>query len=112
MAAGMISAWSPALVAQVSTNSTGQTVTQTTTPQQRQLERRKLMKILGFNSKDLKGLTPAERRTKIKDATDQKVALLQQQKADGTITAEGQSDLAFLETHQHRGKAKTTNTAN
>jgi hypothetical protein len=112
MVAGMLSAWTPALMAEVSTNSTGQTVTQTPTAQQRQADRRKLMKILGLDAKELKGLTPAERRTKIKDATDQKIALLEQQKADGTITADGQSDLAFLESYQHRGKAKTPKTDN
>jgi hypothetical protein len=112
MAAGMLSAWTPTLVAEVSTNSTGQTVTQTVTPQQRQADRRKLMKILGLSQQELKGLTPAERRTRIKDATDQKIAQLTQQKADGTITADGQSDLAFLQSHQHQGAPKKPKTDN
>lgn len=102
----MLSAWTPALVAQVSTNTTSQTVTQTPTPQQRQLERRKLLKILGLTQQELKGLAPADRRTRIKDATNQKITELQQKVTDGSITAQEQSDLAFLQKSLKHGKAK------
>ncbi len=108
LAAGMLSVGTPALLAQVSTNSTGQTVTQTPTGQERAANRHKLLKLLGLDAKELKALTPEERRTKIKDATDQKIAQLQQQKADGTITADGQSDLAFLQNSLKHGKRKPT----
>jgi hypothetical protein len=107
LAAGMLSVGTPALLAQVSTNSPGQTQTQNPDTQKRRQDRRKLMQILGFAPKELKGLAPDERRAKIKDATDQKIAELQQEKAAGTITAQGQSDLAFLQSiHQH-GKVKS-----
>ena len=55
----------------------------------------------------LKGMTPEDRRAKIKDATDQKISLLQQKKADGTITPDEQSDLAFLQSMHHHGKGKS-----
>ena len=67
-----------------------------------------MMKLLGLDSKELKGLTPEERRAKIKEASDQKIAQLQQKKADGTITTEEQSDLAFLEKRSQHAAAKPT----
>src|SRR5579862_2222036 len=90
LAAGMLSAGTPALLAQVSPN-TPSTSTQADnakpTPQQRQADRRRLMKILGLSGKDLKTLTAEERKTKIKEATEQKIAELKQQKASGTLGA-------------------------
>jgi hypothetical protein len=106
LAAGMLSIGTPALLAQVSTNSTGQSATQQPDPQQRQQDRRRLYKILELNPKDLKGLSPEERRAKVKDATDQKISQLEQKKTAGTITPEEQSDLTFLESHQKHGKKK------
>jgi hypothetical protein len=106
LAAGLLSVGAPALVAQVSTNSPGQTQTQNSTGQQKQQQRRQLLKILGLNPKELKGMTPEERRTTIKSNADQKVAQLQQQKADGSITPQGQSDLAFLQNYLKRTKVK------
>ena len=45
---------------------------------------------------------------KVKEATDQKIAELKQEKTAGTLTADGQSDLAFLETHEkHAHKPKS-----
>jgi hypothetical protein len=107
LAAGLLSAGSPALVAQVSTNTTVQTETAKPTPEQRQADRRKLMKILGLTGKDLKGLSPEDRRTRIKDATDQKIAQFQQAKADGTITPEQEADLAFLQKRLKHAGGKT-----
>ncbi len=111
LAAGLISAGTPALLAQVSTNTPGQNESQTSSLQKRQADRRKLMKILALDPKELKGLTPQERRAKIKEATDQKIVELKQKKAGGTITAEEQSDLAFLEKRAQRAaaRAKTDN---
>ena len=107
LAAGLFSAGTPALVAQVSTNAPGQNETQNPAPHKRQADRRKMMKLLGLDSKELKGLTPEERRAKIKEASDQKIAQLQQKKADGTITTEEQSDLAFLEKRMEHAGAKS-----
>jgi hypothetical protein len=108
LAAGLLSVGTPALVAQVSTNSPGQNATQTPNPHKRQLERRKMMKLLGLTAKELKGLTPEDRRAKIKEATDQKIAQLEQKKTDGTITTEEQSDLAFLQKRLEHATAKPT----
>ena len=106
LAAGLLSAGTPALMAQVSTNSPGQNEIQNSNGQKRQLERRKLMQILGLTPKELKGLAPEERRAKIKEATDQKIAQLQQKKADGSITTEEQSNLAFLQKRLQRAAGK------
>jgi hypothetical protein len=108
LAAGLLSAGTPALVAQVSTNSPGQNETQSS-KSQKQADRHKLMGILGLDAKELKGLTPQERRAKIKDASDQKITELQQKKTAGTITPQEQSDLAFLQQQQqHRPKKAKT----
>lgn len=109
LAAGMISAVTPALMAQVSTNSPGQNTTQNPDLRaQRREEHRKVMALLGLSPKDLKGLSPEDRRAKIKDAADPKIAALEQKKADGTITAEEQSDLTLLQRLVHHGhKAKS-----
>jgi hypothetical protein len=106
LAAGLLSVATPTLVAQVSTNTPGQSESLKPTREQRQADRRKLMKILGLSGKELKGLPADERRTKIKDATDQKIAQLKQEKASGTITAGGEADLAFLESRPKHGKRK------
>ena len=92
----MLSAGTPALLAQVSTNTTAQVDPSKPTPQQRKDDRRRLMKILGLSAED--------RRTKIKEATDQKIAELKQEKTAGTLSTDGQSDLAFLESHEKHGK--------
>jgi hypothetical protein len=106
LAGCLVSAGTPALLAQVSTNSPGQTAPQSPGTQQKHEQRRELMRILGMNPKDLKGMAPADRRAKIKEAADQKVAELQQQKTAGTITAEGQTDLAFLQNYLQHTKRK------
>ena len=106
----MLSAGTPALLAQVSTNTPTQADTAKPTPQQRQADRKRLMKLLGLSGKDLKSLTAEERRSKIKEATDQKIAELKQEKTAGTLTADGQSDLAFLESREkHTHKSKSDN---
>jgi anti-sigma28 factor (negative regulator of flagellin synthesis) len=110
LAAGMLSAGTPALLAQVSTNAPTQTTGAKPTPQQRKADRARLMKLIGLSGKELKSFTPEERRTKIKDATDQKITELKQEKTSGTLSADGQSDLAFLESHQkHAHKRKSDN---
>jgi len=108
LAAGLLSVGTPALVAQVSTNSPGQNGTPNPDAHKKQMERRKMMKLLGLTQQELKGLTPEDRRAKIKEATDQKIAELQQKKTDGTITTEEQSDLAFLEKRSQHAAAKPT----
>jgi Spy/CpxP family protein refolding chaperone len=106
LAAGLLSVGTPALVAQVSTNSPGQNGTPNPDAHKKQMERRKMMKLLGLTQQELKGLTPEERHARIKEATDQKIAQLQQKKADGTITAEEVSDLAFLQKRGEHAAAK------
>ena len=108
----MLSAATPALMAQVSTNVTGTTVNeQQQDPDlraQRREERRKAMDLLGLNPKDLKGLSPEDRRAKIKAAADPKIAALEQKKASGTITADEQANLTLLQKLVHPGhKAKS-----
>jgi hypothetical protein len=106
LAAGLLSVGTQALMAQASTNTPALTQPQKPGAQERQQERRRLLKTLGLTSKELKGLAPADRRAKIKETADQKVSQLQQQKADGSITAEGQSDLAFLQHYLQHTKVK------
>jgi anti-sigma28 factor (negative regulator of flagellin synthesis) len=110
LAAGMLSAGTPALLAQVSTNTPTHADSAKPTPQQRQADRKRQMKLLGLSGKELKSLTAEERRTKIKEATDQKIAELKQEKAGGTLSADGQSDLVFLESREkHAHKARKEN---
>ncbi len=45
------------------------------------IDNAKYMQIIGLKREDLKGLTPEDRRAKIKDATEKKVAELQQKKS-------------------------------
>ncbi|HEY3854373.1 MAG TPA: hypothetical protein VGO67_08285 [Verrucomicrobiae bacterium] len=110
LAAGMLSAGTPALLAQVSTNTPTQANSSKPTPEQRKADRARLMKLIGLSGKELKSLSAEERRTKIKEATDQKIAELKQEKTSGTLSADGASDLAFLESHgKHAHKRKSDN---
>ncbi len=124
LAAGCLAWTAPALLAQTATNAPAQNQTQAPnlrgmTREQRQeflrnhpavarqmQQRREMMKMLGLNPKDLKDLTPAERRAKIKAAAEQKVAELEKKKADGTITEQEQSALALLEKRLQHAHAK------
>jgi hypothetical protein len=110
LAAGMLSAVTPALVAQVSTNTPGQNSTLTPDQRVKQREdRKKVMELLDLSPKELKGLSPEDRRAKIKEAADPKIAALKAKQANGTITADEQADLTLLEKFMHHGhhKAKT-----
>jgi hypothetical protein len=108
LAAGMLSAVTPALMAQVSTNSPGQSSTLTPDQRVKQREdRKKVLELLALNPKDLKGLTPEDRRAKIKAAADPKIAALKLKKDNGTITADEQADLTLLQNFLHHGGHKT-----
>ncbi|HEX4122527.1 MAG TPA: hypothetical protein VH619_18070 [Verrucomicrobiae bacterium] len=113
LAAGMLSTVTPALLAEVSTNTPGQSVTQDPDLRaQRREQRRKVMELLGLSPKDLKGLTPEDRRAKIKEAAEPKIAALEAKKTAGTITADEQADLTLLKKtlhHEHKAKTDTAN---
>lgn len=55
------------------------------------------MKELGLNPEELKKLPEAERRAKIKEAADKKLAELQKKKTDGTLTDAEKQTLKNLE---------------
>jgi uncharacterized protein (DUF305 family) len=104
LTAGLLAWTAPALVAQ-STNAPSTLQNQTPTADRR-ANRKELLRILGLDAQDLKSMTPEDRRAKIKDATAQKLSELKQEKDAGTITDQGQKDLAFLQAHMgHHAKA-------
>jgi len=110
LAAGMLSAVTPALMAQVSTNTPSQSSTLTPDQRAQQREdRKKVLELLDLSPKDLKGLSPEDRRAKIKEAAEPKIAALKQKKDNGTITADEQADLTLLQNFLHHGghKAKS-----
>ncbi|HEY3913764.1 MAG TPA: hypothetical protein VGN61_04685 [Verrucomicrobiae bacterium] len=115
LAAGMLSTVTPALMAQVSTNVTGTTINEQQNSDQnsdaqakRRQDRRKAMELIGLNPKDLKGMSPEDRRAKIKTAAEPKITALEQKKTNGTITADEQADLTLLKKLVHPGhKAKS-----
>jgi hypothetical protein len=125
LAAALLASAASTAVAQVSTNTpppNGGTQTNNLhnmTPQERKAylqshpelakqlkQRHELMRILGLNPKDLKELTPAERREKIKEAAEAKLADLKQKKESGTLTSQEQTDLELLRNFLNHGHAK------
>lgn len=56
-----------------------------------------ILKLLGLTPAELKGLTREERQAKIKATANNVVAELQAKKANGTLTAEGQTRLDRIE---------------
>jgi hypothetical protein len=104
-------------MAQVSTNVTGTVINEQPNNGQdsdaqakRRQDRRKAMELIGLNPKDLKGLSPEDRRAKIKAAADPKIAALQEKKAAGTITADEQADLTLLQKLVHPGHKPKSDT--
>ena len=94
-AAGLLAFGAPALRADPSeTNQPPAAVKRS--PEQRANTAR-FMQIIGLTRADLKGLTPEERRARIKDAGQKKLAELKQKQTDGTITDQDKSDLALLQ---------------
>lgn len=89
-------------MADSSTNSTSQTQVQTPgqkhkdlTPEQRK-ERKAAYERMGLTRKDLKDLSPDDRKAKIKEAADKTVAELEQKKAAGSLTEQEQADLNYI----------------
>ena len=109
LAAGLLAIGSSALLAQESTNVTpnaGQVAPQTPNAKKKAEQRNRILAILGLTRQDLKGLTPADRRAKIKSLADAKIAQLQQKKTAGSLTDKEQSDLDALKKFEQRGHAK------
>ena len=107
--AALLAICSPSLLAQDTTN-TPPNAAQTPDAAKKGAQMRQILAILGMDRKDLKGLAPEDRRAKIKDAADKKIAELQQKKADGTLTDKEQSNLALLQKFEQHGKAKKSDT--
>jgi hypothetical protein len=59
--------------------------------------RQELMKILGLDPKELKGLSREDRAAKVKEAAKKYVADMKEKKAAGTLTADEKTDLAKVE---------------
>jgi hypothetical protein len=71
-------------------------------------ERKAMMKLLGLAPADLKGLSPEDRKAKIKEAADKYIASMKAKQANGTLTDEQQADLEKVEkfaAHQGHKKA-------
>ena len=69
-------------------------------------QNQRVLQIVGLSRADLKGLTPVERREKLKTAVASKISELKQKQTDGSITVQEKSDLAFLESRARHGGKK------
>ena len=69
-----------------------------------------LLKLVGLTPADVKGLTPEARQAKIKQAATTVEAALQAQKANGTLSAEGQTRLDRIEKFLARAGRKKAGT--
>jgi len=101
MTAGLLALGAPALRADdtASTNTPSATV-----HKHAKGEGRKFLTAIGLSAADLKGLSKADRRTKIQSAAETTEANLKQKQANGTITAQEKTDLAMIERHLQRAK--------
>lgn len=73
-------------------------------------QRKELMKVIGLTKEDLKDLTPAERRDKIKEAAQKALADLKAKQASGSLTEKQQDDLKLLQkflAHGHKKNAES-----
>ena len=93
LAAGLLAVGAPSLMAQSNTNSATPPSTQTPAKHKAQA----ILKLVGLTAADLKGLSPAERQAKIRQAATTVEAELQAKKANGTLTPEGQKRLNHIE---------------
>ena len=90
--AGLLALGSPALLAQeASTNKPPAAVHKNAAQTDKRLE------AIGLTRADLKGLTPDERKAKIKQATETKVTELNAKETAGTITDQEKKQLAALQ---------------
>src|SRR5271157_112295 len=102
LATGLLVFGAQSLPAQSATNPVNPPGTQTpgqhqgVNPTQRR-EHLAMLKLLGLTPAELKGLTRAERQARIKATADKIVAELQARKANGTLTADGQTRLDRIE---------------
>ncbi len=102
LAAGLLVVGAQSLMAQSATNSVNPPSPQTpgqhqgVNPEKRR-EHLAILKLLGLTPAELKGLTREERQAKIKATANNVVAELQAKKANGTLTAEGQTRLDRIE---------------
>ena len=130
LTAGLLVAGSSSLLAD-GTNTTSQTDGQTTaqklrdmTPAERKAyiadhpelarkmqERKAVMERMGIDHKELRGLSPEDRRAKVTEAAENTVKELEAKKASGTLTAQDQTDLTYIQNnilaHKHHKPAGT-----
>jgi hypothetical protein len=115
LTAGWLVIGAQSLLAQSSTNSVNPAGTPTpgeqqgTNPDHRK-ERMAILRLLGLTPADLKGLTREERQAKIKETATNVVTQLQAEKANGTLTAEGQVRLDRIEKFLARAGHKKAET--
>ncbi len=72
----------------------------------RRAENQRVMEIVGLNRAELRGLTPEERREKMRTAIEAKITELKQKESNGSISPLEKSDLTLLEKRVHHGKGK------
>jgi len=115
LTAGLLVIGAQSLMAQSATNPVNPPGAQTPgerqgmTPEQRR-EHLAILKLVGLTPADVKGLTRAERQARIKQAANNVAAELQAKKANGTLTAEGQTRLDRIEKFLARAGHKKAGT--
>ncbi len=114
VAAGFMAISSTSLFAYEPTNSVpsaDRPVKKNADPAKRAEERRKLLAFVGLTQADLKGLSPEDKKAKVKAAVDAKITALEQKQSTGSLTTEEQTNLdklKKLQQHQEKKTAKTT----
>ena len=104
LTAGLLVVGAQSLQAQSTSTTTNSTPSVTpgdkhqgATPEQRKERMAHLLKALDLTQADLKSLSPEERHAKIKETAEKVVSDLKAKQTAGTLTAEGQKRLDFLE---------------
>ncbi len=114
MAAGFMAISSTSLFAYEPTNSVpsaDQPVKKKVDPAKRIEERRKFLASVGLAQADLKGLSPQNRKAKVKAAVDAKISALEQKQSAGSLTTEEQTNLAKLKKFEQHQVAKKNPTS-
>jgi hypothetical protein len=116
LAAGLLIVGSQSLQAQSTTTNSTPSITpgekhQGATPEERKERMEHLLKALDLNPADIKSLSREDRQAKIKETAEKVVSDLKAKKTAGTLTAEGQKRLDFIEKYlAHAGHKKAAAT--
>src|ERR1700761_7173622 len=92
--AGLLAASAPALRAEPAP-------TNQTSVLERRAENQRVMQIIGLNRAELRGLSPEDRREKMRTAIEAKISELKQKETNGSLSPQEKTDLAVLEKRVH-----------